>query len=154
MKASDKTVKVRDSPNGIAFMPQYKDWKVVNSTTRFDANTLRIILGNEVAMKAIANNNTNPWPEGTTFAKVGWHQQPDQGGVVRAGAFLKVGFMTKDKVRFASTAGWGWAEWEGTQLKPYGNSPDFAAECVTCHMPQRQNDYVFTIPVRFAGTIQ
>ena len=70
------------------------------------------------------------------------------------GAFLKVGFMTKDRVRFASTAGWGWAEWEGTQLKPYGKGPDFAAECVTCHMPQRQNDYVFTVPVRFARSIQ
>ena len=54
-------------------MPQYKDWTVVNSTTRFDANTLRIILGNKVAMKAIADNKTNPWPDGTTFAKVGWH---------------------------------------------------------------------------------
>ena len=143
----DNPVKVKASPNGIAFPPEYKDWKLVDTTSRFDANTLRVILGNDIAIKAIADNNINPWPDGTTFAKVGWYQQPDEQGVVQAGAFLKVGFMIKDKVKYASTAGWGWAEWEGTELKPYGDGPNFASECVTCHTPQRKSDYVFTIPI-------
>lgn len=140
------------APNGIAFLPEYKDWKVVDSTTRFDTNTLRVILGNEIAIKAIAENNTNPWPDGTKFAKVGWYQQPDEDGVIQAGAFLKVGFMIKDKSKYASTAGWGWAEWEGTELRPYGDGPDFARECVTCHSPLRDNDYVYTAPIPRTGS--
>jgi Haem-binding domain/Cytochrome P460 len=145
----DKTAAVQPSPNGIAFLPDYKNWKFIASTVRFDAYTMRVILGNDVAIKAIADNRTNPWPDGTTFAKVGWFQQPDEHGLIRAGAFFKVGFMIKDSVKYASTAGWGWAEWAGTQHKPYGDGPDFARECVTCHNPQRKSDYTYTTPIQF-----
>ena len=141
---------VQPSPNGIAFPRDYSNWKVIDSTTRFDTNTMRIILGNDIAIKAIAANKTNPWPDGATLAKVGWYQQPDEHGVVQAGEFLKVGFMIKDKKKYASTAGWGWAEWAGVDLKPYGNGSDFASECVTCHMPLRKNDYVYTMPIHAA----
>ncbi len=116
---------------------------------RFDANTLRVILGNDAAVKAIADNNTNPWPDGAAFAKVGWLQQPDEHGIVQAGAFTKAGFMIKDKSKFAATAGWGWAEWVGSELKPYGDGSGFAAECVNCHTPLRKSDYVFTMPIQF-----
>ncbi len=122
----DQSVRVQDSLNGIKFIPGYKQWKMIDSTSRFDADTLRIILGNDVAVKAIAEKRTNPWPDGTKFAKVGWHQQKDAHGAVHAGAFLKVGFMIKDKIKYASTAGWGWAEWEGTRLQPYGDNPGFS----------------------------
>jgi mono/diheme cytochrome c family protein len=145
----DKPVAVKLSPNGIAFLPDYKNWKFIASTVRFDAYTMRVILGNDVAIKAIADNKTNPWPDGTTFAKVGWFQQPDERGLIRAGAFFKVGFMIKDSVKYASTAGWGWAEWAGSQHKPYGDGPGFAAECVTCHTPQRKSDYTYTTPIQF-----
>ncbi len=152
MSDFDRPVRVMASPNGIAFPPEYKDWKIVDSTSRFDANTLRVILGNDIAIKAIADNNINPWPDGTRFAKVGWNQQPDESGAVQAGRFLKIGLMIKDRVKYAATAGWGWAEWEGTELKPYGDSSDFARECVTCHTPRRKSDYVFTMPIRFVRT--
>ncbi len=148
----DQSVRVQDSLNGIKFIPGYKQWKMIDSTSRFDADTLRIILGNDVAVKAIAEKRTNPWPDGTKFAKVGWHQQKDAHGAVHAGAFLKVGFMIKDKIKYASTAGWGWAEWEGTRLQPYGDNPGFPKECLTCHAPLRENDYVFTMPIQYAGS--
>jgi hypothetical protein len=120
------------------------------STVRFDSDTLRVILGNDIAIKAIADNNTNPWPDGTTLAKVGWFQQKDEYGVVEAGAFLKVGFMIKDKGgKYASTAGWRWAEWEGTEQRPFGNGPSFAAGCLICRTPQRKSDYTFTLPIQF-----
>jgi len=150
-KSVDKAASVWPSPNGIAFLPGYKDWKLIGSTVRFDANTLRVILGNDVAVKAIADHNINPWPDGTAFAKVGWLQEPDEQGLIQAGAFLKVGFMVKDKAKFAATAGWGWAEWVGAELKPYGDGSGFAAECVSCHTPLRKSDYVFTMPIHFNG---
>ena len=147
---SAASANVKPSPNGIAFLPDYKNWKVVDSTIRFDANTMRIILGNDIAIKAIARNQTNPWPDGAAFAKVGWYQQPDEQGAVQAGAFLKVGFMIKGQMKYASTAGWGWAEWELTDLAPYGKRPGFASECVTCHMPLHRNDFVYTMPIHAA----
>ena len=113
---------------------------------------MRIILGNDVAIKAIAHNNINPWPDGTKFAKVGWFQQPDEAGEVRAGKFFKVGFMIKDHRKYASTAGWGWAEWLGDDLRPVGEGPDFAQECVMCHLPMQKRDYVYTMPIPRLGS--
>jgi hypothetical protein len=149
ISSSAKSVAVAPSPNGIAFLPDYKNWKAISTTDRTDTNTLRVIFGNDVAIKAIADNRINPWPDGTTFAKVAWRQQSDENGVQQSGAFLQVAFMIKGAEKYASTAGWGWAEWVGADLKPYGDSAGFASECVACHAPLRENDYVFTMPIRY-----
>ena len=145
---SSKSVSVPPSPNGIGFLPDYKNWKAISTTDRIDSGTLRVILGNDVAIRAIADKRINPWPDGTTFAKVAWRQRAGEDGIQQSGMFLQVAFMIKGAARYASTAGWGWAEWVGTELKPYGDSPGFANECVACHAPLRENDYVFTIPIR------
>jgi hypothetical protein len=136
------------APNGIAFPSDYPNWKPISSTDRFDNQSLRVILGNEIAIKAIAENHMNPWPDGSTFAKVAWQQQPDGKGFVRTGAFYQVEFMIKDSQKYAATKGWGWARWRGADLKPYGKTPEFSSECIGCHTPLRQNDYVFTAPIK------
>ena len=142
-----RALPVPAAPNGIAFRPGYKNWKAISSTDRTDTNTLKMILGNEVAIRAIADHKINPWPDGTAFAKVSWRQQPDQNGVIRTGKFEQVAFMIKDRKKYASTAGWGWAQWMGVELKPFGKDANFARECVACHAPLRSNDYVFTAPI-------
>lgn len=139
---------VQAAPNGIAFLPDYKNWKAISSTERVDNQTLRVILGNDIACKAIAENHINPWPDGTTFAKVAWYQQPDGEGSLRTGEFQQVEFMIKDSKKYASTTGWGWARWRGKDLKPYGTTPAFSDECIGCHTPVRRNDYVFTMPIK------
>jgi mono/diheme cytochrome c family protein len=140
--------KVETAPNGVAFMPEYKNWQAISSTDRWDNHTMREILGNEVAVKAIAENHINPWPDGTKFAKVAWVQTPpDDKGEVRTGAFYQVEFMVKDAKKYAKTGGWGWGRWRGTDLKPYGDNAEFQNECVGCHAPLRKNDYVFTMPI-------
>jgi hypothetical protein len=48
------------APNGIAFPPEYKTWRVISSTDRFDNHTMREILGNAIAVQAIADNHINP----------------------------------------------------------------------------------------------
>ena len=137
---------VQPEPDGFAFLPDYKNWKAISSTDRVDNHTMRVILGNDVAVKAIAENHINPWPDGTAFAKVAWIQSPDEKGLVHAGAFYQVEFMLRDSTKYAKTAGWGWGRWRGTSLKPYGKNADFANECVNCHVPLRKNDYVYTMP--------
>jgi hypothetical protein len=133
--------------NGVAFLPDYKNWKAISSTDRWDNNTMRVILGNDVAVKAIAENHINPWPDGTVFAKVAWKQQPDGKGTVHTGEFVQVELMIRDSKKYADTKGWGWGRWRGTDLKPYGKNAAFTNECVNCHTPVRANDYVYTMPI-------
>jgi Haem-binding domain/Cytochrome P460 len=148
MRSGSATADVAPAPNGIAFLPDYKNWEAVSSTERFDNHTLREILGNDIAVKAIAENHINPWPDGAAFAKVAWLQQRDEKGIVRAGAFFQVEFMIRDSKKYASTLGWGWARWRRADLKPYGKDASFTGECVGCHHPLRNTDYVFTEPIR------
>ncbi len=148
IRQANSTPAVSPAPNGIVFLPDYKNWQAISSTVRGDNNTLRQILGNDVAVKAIAENHINPWPDGAAFAKIAWYQQPDDKGLVRAGAFFQVEFMIRDSKKYAGTLGWGWARWRGADLKPYGKDADFARECVGCHRPLRDSNYVFTEPIR------
>jgi len=146
--AGNRQTQVQAEPNGIPFLPEYKHWKAISSTDRFDNQTMRVILGNDVAIRAIAGNHINPWPDGTSFAKVAWFQQRDGNDIVRTGAFQQVELMIKDSKKYAATKGWGWGRWRGADLKPYGTTPAFSDECIGCHLPVRSNDYVFTIPMK------
>ena len=55
--------------------------------------------------------------------------------------------MIKDDVKYAATGGWGWGRWIGTELKPT-DKPDFAQECLACHEIVKDQDHVFTRPVK------
>jgi hypothetical protein len=148
VQASQTALDVQPEFNGVAFMPDYKNWKVISNTDRFDNHTMREILGNDVAIKAIAENHINPWPDGTVFAKVAWQQaQPDNQGVAKTGKFIQVELMIKDSSKYASSDGWGWGRWRGTDLKPYGKDVGFQNECMNCHEPVAKNDYVYTMPL-------
>jgi hypothetical protein len=140
-------IAVKPALNGIEFIKGYGQWKALSTTDRFDNNTLRVIFGNDVAVKAVEEHHTNPWPKGTIFAKVAWEQLVDADGIVHAGEFKQVEFMIKDADKYKETAGWGWARWKGMDLKPYGKTVLFANECVNCHKPLKDNDYVFTHPL-------
>ena len=52
--------------------------------------------------------------------------------------------MIKDQQKYADTGGWGYARWRGMELEPYGKDASFVQECVACHTPVKNNDYVFT----------
>src|SRR5262249_4776749 len=142
---------VAPEPNGVTFPSDYKNWIPISTTDRFANHTIRQILANEVVLKAIANNQISPWPDGSAFAKVAWQQQIDANGVIRPGNFYQVEFMLRDGKGHASTLGWAWSRWRGTDLKPYGNDAYFDSECVGCHRPLKTTDYLFTAPVQLAS---
>ena len=139
---------VSPAPNGIAFLPDYKNWKAISSTERFDNRTVRQILGNDIAIRAIAENHINPWPDGAAFAKIAWLEHVDEKGSIQPGAFYQVEFMIRDAKRYSGTLGWGWARWRGAELTPYGRDASFTNECVGCHSPLAGTNYVFTMPIR------
>jgi hypothetical protein len=149
IQASSPATNVQPEFNGVEFLPDYKNWKVISSTDRFDNHTMREILGNDVAQKAIAEGHINPWPNGTVFAKVTWAQPaPDERGIVKTGKFVQTELMIKDRQKYASTDGWGWGRWRGDDLKPYGKDAAFQNECTGCHEPVRKNDFVYTMPFK------
>jgi hypothetical protein len=99
-------------------------WEALSTTERYDNGTLRVIYGNDVAIKAIRSGQVNPYPDGTIFAKAAWDQLPDSTGEVRTGAFKQVEFMIRD-----------------------GKDASFVTECMNCHRPLDKTDHTFTFPL-------
>ena len=135
------------SPNGVPFLPGFADWRVISTTDRGDDHTLRVVTGNEIAMRAIEAHQLPSWPEGAEFAKIAWQAVDDGHGHLVPGKFVQVEFMEKHRVQYAGTGGWGFARFVGADLKPYGKDAHFDNECLGCHQPVRDNDYVFTLPL-------
>ena len=122
------------APNGIAFPQDYPEWQVVSVSHRIDNKTLRVILGNDVAISAARTGKTNPWPNGAILGKVVMKQTKDEHWptAIVPDKFVHAGFMLKDTSKYASTGNWGYARWVGKQLKVYGKNAGFAQECVAC----------------------
>jgi hypothetical protein len=136
------------APNGMTLPAGYRDWALIASSHRSDNNTLRVILGNEIAVRAARAGQTRPWPNGTVLAKLVWKDQAHAAWPTAQvpGNFVHAEFMTKDDARFADTGGWGFARWVGMDQRPYGTDAGFVQECFACHAPVKDNDWVFTHP--------
>lgn len=140
---------VKSAPNGIQLPDNYKDWRVISVSHRTDNKSLRVIIGNDIAIKAARDGNINPWPKGTILGKLAWKEIKDENWepAIVPDKFLHAEFMIKDPEKYQATGGWGYARWLGKEQKPYGESADFAQECMGCHTPVQGQDWVFTRPV-------
>jgi len=136
------------SPNGIKYFDDYKNWDVINTTYRKDSNTIRVLHGNAIAVKAIKNNTITPWPDGAIIVKVVWNEIEDKDGNARPGTFNNVQIMIKDSKKYTSTEGWGFAKFETLDRKPYGKDVDFAISCINCHRLADKEGYVFDAPLK------
>ena len=133
------------APNGIVMVQGYREWQLVAPSFRPDKEHIRVILGNEAAIKA-CRSGARPFPDGAVFAKIAWktRKHPEYPDAVIPGPFAQVEFMIKDAGKYKETAGWGFARFVGQELRPYGRDPGFARECFACHEPLAGNDFVFT----------
>ena len=140
---------VKPAPNGLQIPENYKDWKVISQSHRIDNNSLRIIIGNDQAIKAARAGETNPWPKGSILGKLVWKQKTDEhwDKAIVPDKFVHAEFMYKDAQKYTSTGGWGYARWLGLEQTPYGKDKNFVNECYGCHVPVKSKDYVFTTPV-------
>ena len=134
---------------GLALPDGYRDWKLI-SVAREEGTIqdIRAILGNDVAINAYREGKL-PFPDGTIIARLAWSLDPseennkafgrDQSFV--AGAPKNgVQFMVKDSTRFASTGGWGFAQFDNG--KPASEA--LHSKCFACHTPAQARDFVFT----------
>ena len=134
--------------HGIAYPDGWKEWSLIAVSHRNDNDTLRVILGNDIAVEAARSGDTNPWPDGAVLGKVVW--KDDELGNWQAatapGEFVHAEFMFKDQAKYKNGTGWGWARWKGLEQKPYGKDANVDQECIACHTPVKSRDWVFTEP--------
>jgi hypothetical protein len=134
---------------GIEAPSGYRDWRLV-SVAREEGklDDVRAILGNDVAIKAF-REGTLPFPDGTIIARLAWSYVPSEENnraFGRAQSFVAgppkngVQFMVKDRRKYASTGGWGFAQFDD------GKPADEAMHktCFRCHEPAKASDFVFT----------
>ncbi len=134
--------------NGISVPLGYQNWRLISVSHRLDNDSLRIIVGNTVAVNAARSGKTNPWPVGSVIGKLVWKdsQHPDWEKATVPGELSHIEFMIKDPLQYKKTGGWGYARWVGEKTIPYGKDATFAQECFACHGAVKNNDYVFTKP--------
>ena len=133
---------------GITIPPGYRDWKLISVAHEAGSlNDVRAILGNDIAVKAYREGKL-PFPDGSIIARLAWNYLPseennkvfgrDQSFV--AGAATNVQFMVKDSKKYATTGGWGYAQFKD------GKPADTALlkTCYPCHVPVEARDYLFT----------
>ncbi|CAM3100024.1 cytochrome P460 [Chryseobacterium flavum] len=137
------------SPNGVQYTDDFKNWKVISMSTLFD-HSIRVIYGNDIAVKAVETENFHPWPEGSIVVKSVWKQEELPDGEIRAGKFINAQFMVKDSKKYQDTEGWGFAKFSGDDLHPTGKSASFAREsCIACHRQlAEKTGYLFDVPMK------
>lgn len=133
---------------GIKIPPGYRDWRVVSVAHEAgNNNDLRVVLGNDIAIKAFRARKL-PYPDGTIIVRLAWSYVPSaendkvfgRAQSFVAGFPINVQFDVKDSRKYASTGGWGFAQFKD------GKSADAAvqATCFPCHALIKANDFVFT----------
>jgi hypothetical protein len=139
---------------GVQIPAGYRDWKMIavdHLMSPGKGDQLRAQLGNDLAIKAY-REGTIPFPDGAIIAAIHWTRVPSEdNNKVLDGPFpgtqsfvvgsrVNVQFMVKDSKKYATTGGWGFADFKG------GKPGDKALHetCFPCHAPAKDHDYVFT----------
>jgi hypothetical protein len=133
---------------GVKIPLGYRDWKLISvAHEEGNLNDLRAVLGNDIAIKAYREGKL-PFPDGTIIARLAWNYVPSEENnkvfgrpqSFVAGAASNVQFMVKDSAKYASTGGWGFAQFKD------GKAADEAVlnTCYSCHVPVEARDFIFT----------
>lgn len=131
--------------------PGYRDWPLISvAREKGNLNDIRAKLGNDVAIKAYREGKL-PFPDGTIIARLAWNYVPSEEGDKVFGDFQSfvagspkekegVQFMVKDSRKYASTGGWGYAQFND------GKPGNVAVQntCFSCHIAVKDRDFVFT----------
>jgi Cytochrome P460 len=133
---------------GVKLPRGYRDWRVISvGHEEGRQNDLRAVLGNDVAIDACRRGRF-PFPDGTIIARLAWGYVPLAESAEAFGSPQShvagspkngVQFMVKDSRRYASTGGWGFAQFDDG--KPASESVH--KTCFPCHQIVASRDFVF-----------
>jgi hypothetical protein len=141
----------------------YRDWTLISvAAVGPPLSDVRAKLGNDIAVTDL-RQGTIPYRDGAIIARLAWKQtaDPQTSNALRlqaqqvglsadaiekllsqsfvAGPATNVQLMVKDSKKYASTGGWGWAQFTN------GKSDAIVQQkCFACHEPGKATDFVFT----------
>ena len=136
-----------DSPR-VAFPEGYRSWFHVKSATVNEGNRafarfggIHHIYANAQAEKGF---QAGTFPDGAVlvFDVLEFKTNEDKAGT--EGRRRMIDVMTKDAVRFKSTGGWGFEEFQGDGKAEGSLTDPAAAACATCHATRKDHDSVFS----------
>jgi len=125
----------------------YRDWRLISvAHEEGNLNDIRAVLGNDEAIKAYRDGNV-PFPDGAIIARIAWNYvESDENNRAfgRRQSFVpgsptNIQLMIKNSREFATTGGWGFAQFSD-------GKPTHVVEqdCFSCHKPAEARDFVFT----------
>ncbi len=153
--AQADSFKGRSEMNGISYkdFEGFEDkWKFVTVRYRGDTGEQRFTWGNDLAIKALEAGSTD-YPDGAVFAKIGFATEKDpsfESSMVPSGA-KRYQFMVRDKKKYASTGGWGYALFDGAKLTNDGDPKTQAMACYACHQLVPERGEVFSQPLKISS---
>jgi hypothetical protein len=128
----------------------YRDWILISvAREEGELDDIRAILGNDRAIKAY-RTGTRPFPDGTIIARIAWSYDSSEENNKTFGrqqSFIAghpkngVQFMVKDSIKYASTGGWRYAQFDDG--KPLTDAAKIQ-NCFECHQAFKDHDFVFT----------
>lgn len=133
---------------GTTLPEDYRNWRLISvAHEEGNLNDLRAILGNDLAVTAY-RNGVRPFPDGAAIVRIAWTYTPSQSNDVSfgrkqsfvAGDPTNIQLSVKDAHQFASTGGWGYAQFSPTHV-PEAIKPE---ACSACHIAAKHQDFVFT----------
>jgi hypothetical protein len=130
------------APTGVTIPKGYRNWQVVAPSQRDDKDEIRVILGNNIAMRAFRAKRL-PFPDGAILAKLAWKRvkSVEFDNTFVPGEPQRVEFMEKNAKKYAATGGWGF----GRFVNGAPADDTVHATCWPCHMVNvKGNDFVFT----------
>jgi hypothetical protein len=139
--------------NGISysdFSGFEEKWKFVTVRYRTDTREERFVWGNAAAIKALESGSVD-FPDGAVFAKIGFMTDEDpafKSSRVPSGA-LRYQFMVRDKVKYASTGGWGYALFDANKVTMERDPVQESQACYACHQLAADRGQVFSTLLKF-----
>jgi len=141
-----------DQQSGSIFVTQiprgYRDWKLISvAHEEGNLNSFAAVLGNDAAIKAYRAGKL-AFPDGAIIAALHYrHTSSEENNKIFgrsqsfvAGAPTNIQFMVKDSKKYASTGGWGFAQFNDG--KPVDEA--MLKTCFPCHQAIKDRDLIFT----------
>ena len=124
------------------------EWRFLGIADVLSPNAqLRVLVGNDTAVNAFRDGETNPWPDGSMISHFVWGAtgNPDMGidGVVVPGDLGALTLMQRSSALYGDNGNWAYGRWLGADLAPLATAEDQQG-CVNCHtMNVEDRDMVF-----------
>lgn len=144
------SLKVREM-NGISFDAVsgfQKTWKLVTVRFREDSKELRFTYANDLAFRAMSKLSPE-YPDGAMFGKITYKTEMDPSftSSVLPGSVQRYQIMKRNKKKYASTGGWGYALFTSTGNLFSEPVPQKTQACFACHSLVDERNFVFSRPI-------